>query len=48
MKNQTMIFMKVHEDENGFISSFIYESIELFAKKVDFGNDCCPILGFQY
>ena len=27
-----MIFMKVHEDENGFISSFIYESLELFAK----------------
>ena len=28
-----MIFMKVHENENGFISPFIYESLRIFAKK---------------
>jgi hypothetical protein len=32
-KIKQIIFMKALEDENGFISPFIYESLKIFAKK---------------
>jgi hypothetical protein len=45
-KIKQMIFMKILVDENGFILSFIYESLKIFAKKSGLWNACCPIFGF--
>ena len=33
-----MIFMKVHEDKNGFISPLIYKLLRIFARKSGLGN----------
>ena len=37
-KIKQMIFMKVHEDKNGFISPLIYKLLRIFARKSGLGN----------
>ena len=45
-KIKQMIFMKVLEDENALFHLLSMNHLKIFAKKVDFGNACHPILGF--